>query len=105
MADQLIDLGAISVSQARENDLLPILNLFDGAVVWLNQRGMEKQWGTEPFSTSQEIHEQFMGWINRKTMFVACFNDRIVGSLALNPEAPSYIANRWERFPSSAFYL
>jgi hypothetical protein len=80
MADQLIDLGAISVSQARKDDLLPVLSLFDEAVVWLNQRGIEKQWGTEPFSTSPQIQEQFMGWINRETMFVARLGDRIVGS-------------------------
>jgi hypothetical protein len=76
MVDQLIDLGAISVSQARKDGLLLILHLFDEAVVWLNQRGMEKQWGTEPFSTSPQIHEE--GWINRQTMFVARLNDRIV---------------------------
>jgi GNAT superfamily N-acetyltransferase len=105
MADQLIDLGAISVSQARKDDLLPVLSLFDEAVVWLNQRGIKKQWGTEPFSTSPHIHEQFMGWINREAMFVARLNDHIVGSLALNPAALSYIASRWESFPSSAFYL
>jgi hypothetical protein len=40
MADHLVDLGAISVSQARKDDLLPILSLFDEAVVWLNQRGI-----------------------------------------------------------------
>lgn len=105
MADQRIDLGAISVSRASKDDLLPILHLFDEAVVWLNQRGMEKQWGAEPLSTSPQIHEQFMGWINREVMFAARLNDRIVGSLALNPMAPSYIASRWESFPSSAFYL
>jgi hypothetical protein len=49
--------------------------------------------GTEPFSTSPQIHEQFMSWIDRETMFVACLNNRIVASLALNPAAPSYIAN------------
>jgi hypothetical protein len=56
MADQRIDLGAISVSRASKDDLLPILHLFDEAVVWLNQRGMEKQWGAEPLSTSPQIH-------------------------------------------------
>jgi GNAT superfamily N-acetyltransferase len=105
MIDQPINPGAISISQAREDDLLPILNLFDEAVVWLNLRGMEKQWGNKPFSASPQIHERFKGWINQETLFAAHLNDHIIGSLALNPVAPAYIANRWERFPSSAFYL
>lgn len=105
MIDQPINHGAISISRARKDDLLPILNLFDEAVVWLNLPGMEKQWGNKPFSASPQIREQFKGWINRETLFAAHLSDRIVGSLALNPDAPAYIANRWESFPSSAFYL
>lgn len=100
-----LSLRAISISQASQDDLLPILKLFDEAVIWLNQRGIEKQWGTKPFSASPQIHEQFLGWINRGTMFVARLHNGIVGSLALNPVAPPYIAKRWQSFPSSAFYL
>lgn len=95
----------ISISQAQKDDLVSILNLFDEAVVWLCQRGLEKQWGTEPFSTLPKRREQFMKWIEQEIMFVARLNERIVGSLALNPLAPWYIAARWEHFPSSAFYL
>src|SRR5260370_41657158 len=45
------------------------------------------------------------GWINQESMFVARLGERVVGSLALNPTDPSYISDRWESFPSSAFYL
>src|SRR5712664_214767 len=61
MTYQPLNPGAISISQAKIDDLLPILHLFDEAVVWLNQRSMEKQWGTEPFSASPQIYEQFLG--------------------------------------------
>ncbi|MGH2507583.1 MAG: GNAT family N-acetyltransferase [Ktedonobacteraceae bacterium] len=100
-----LSLQSISILPASQEDLLPILKLFDEAVVWLNQQGMEKQWGSKPFSTSPQINEQFLGWINQETMFVVRLHDRIIRSLALNPVAPPYIANRWESFPSSAFYL
>lgn len=109
MIDQPINHGDIYILRATKDKLLPILNLFDEAVVWLNQRGMEKQWGNKPFSASSQIHERFherfKEWIIRETLFAAHLSDRIVGSLALNPDAPAYIANRWESFPSSAFYL
>lgn len=105
MTDQSLNPGAITISQAKIDDLLSILHLFDEAIVWLNQRGLEKQWGSELFSESAQIHEQFSGWLNQGIMFVARLDDRIVGSLVLNPAAPSYISNRWESFPSSAFYL
>jgi len=105
MIDQPINHGDIYILRATKDELLPILKLFDEAVVWLNQRGMEKQWGNKPFSASPQIRERFKGWINQKTLFAAHLGDRIVGSLALNPDAPAYIANRWESFPPSAFYL
>lgn len=105
MANQLIDPGTISISQAKEDDLSAILGLFDEAVVWLNRRGIEEQWGTAPFSGRPAIRERFMDWIKQKIFFVARLNGRIVGSLVLNPVAPVYIADRWESFPASAFYL
>ena len=66
MTDQPPNPRAISISRAKIDDLLPILHLFDEAVVWLNQRGLEKQWGTEPFSASPQVREQFAGWINQE---------------------------------------
>ncbi len=105
MAERPLSSEAIAISRAKVDDLLPILHLFDEAVVWLKQRGLEKQWGSEPFSASPQMREQFRGWLNQGIMFVARLDDRIVGSLVLNPAVPSYISNRWESFPSSAFYL
>src|SRR5260370_13364010 len=105
MTYQPHDPGTISIVRARKDDLVPILHLFNEAVAWLNERGLEKQWGTRPFSALPQIYEQFMGWINREIMFVARLNDRIIGSFALNTAAPSYLAQRRKSFPSSAFYL
>ncbi len=101
----LINPETISITPASQADLLPILKLFDEAIIWLNQRGITKQWGTEPLSASTRSREQFMGWIEQGYMFIARLDSRVVGSLALNPAAPSYIASRWEHFPASAFYL
>ncbi|MGH2510147.1 MAG: GNAT family N-acetyltransferase [Ktedonobacteraceae bacterium] len=105
MTNQPNKFSAISIVPANNDDLLPILSLFDETVVWLNQRGLAGQWGTEPFSTSAKTRERFMGWIEHGAMFVARYQAGIVGTLVLNPTAPRYIADRWEHFPTSAFYL
>lgn len=105
MADQVVNPADLSIERATKEDLPPILKLFDEAVVWLNQRGIEKQWGTQPFTAHPELRERFMNWIDQEVMFVARLRERVVGSLVLNPVAPEYIAGRWESFPSSAFYL
>ena len=101
----MIRAAEVSMTPAQPGDLLPVLKLFDEAVVWLNQRGITQQWGTEPISLSPQSQAQFMGWIAQGHLFAAHLDGRIVGSLALSPTAPGYIAKRWEQFPASAFYL
>lgn len=97
--------ATISIVQAEKEDLFPILRLFDEAVIWLNQQGIQEQWGTQPFSESPRRQSQFQHWIDQQTMFVAQQDGNIIGSLALNAVAPPYVADRWETFPSSAYYL
>src|SRR5579859_6023539 len=97
--------GAISVAPATRNELFPLLKLFDETVNWLNARGLGNQWGSELFSTSLDRHKQFLQWIYTNTLFAAHLRGRVVGSLALSPVAPWYIAKRWEVFPASALYL
>ena len=82
MEKRPINPETISIVPAREDDLSSILNLFDEAIAWLNQRGITKQWGTEPISGSSRSQAQFMGWIDRGDMFVAHLDGRVVGSLS-----------------------
>lgn len=97
--------GALSVAPATRNELFPLLKLFDETVNWLNAHGLGNQWGDELFSTSLDRHRQFLQWIDAGAFFVAHLQGQVVGSLALSPAAPWYIAKRWETFPASAFYL
>lgn len=97
--------GPISVEPATRNDLFPLLQLFDQTVIWLNAHGLEKQWGDELFSTSLDRHRQFLNWIDTGHFFAARLQAQIIGSLALTPGAPWYLARRWQTFPANAFYL
>lgn len=105
MSDPPIGHGVLSRSPAAADDLPFVLHLCDEAVVWLNQRGMDRQWGTAPSSAAPRIRHQYMGWIHQGTMVVAVLAGRIVGSLALNPMTPAYVAHRWDSFPAPALYL
>lgn len=99
--------GSLSISLAVGDDLYPLLKLFDETVTWLNARGLGDQWGSELFSTSIERHQQFLQWIEAGNFFVARFQRQrqIIGSLALSPAPPWYIAKRWPVFPATALYL
>lgn len=97
--------GALSIAPASRNELFSLLKLFDETVNWLNARDLGKQWGDELFSTSLDRHRQFLQWIDAGNLFAAHFKGKIIGSLAINPTAPWYIAKRWQQFPASAFYL
>jgi GNAT superfamily N-acetyltransferase len=103
--NQSLNSGPIAVSLAQQGDLQPVLLLFDEAVVWLNQRGKAKQWGSEPFSTSPFLRDRFLHWIEQRMLFIGRLDERLAGSLVLNPAAPAYIARYQDRFPSDAFYL
>ncbi len=97
--------GTLSIEPAVRADLLPILGLFDRTVTWLNAHGLEKQWGSELFSTSLDRHRQFLNWIDIGNLFAARLHNQVVGSLALNPNAPWYLTQRWQTFPPNALYL
>ena len=97
--------NVLSVAPATRNDLFSLLKLFDETVTWLSAHGQIDQWGSELFSTSIDRHKQFLQWIDAGDFFAARVQEQIVGSLALSPTAPWYIAKRWNIFPASAFYL
>lgn len=97
--------GELSIVRATRDDLYSLLSLFDETVTWLNARGLANQWGAELFSTSLHRHKQFLDWINDGSFFIACLQNRLVGSLAINAVAPWYIIHRWKKFPASALYL
>ena len=97
--------NTIEMTLARPNDLDEILALFDEAVVWLVSHGIEKQWGTTPFSELPRMRERFIAWIGQGVLFTAYNNDQLVGTLVVSETAPAYVAHLWQSFPISALYL
>lgn len=97
--------GTLEIRIAQAQDLPEVLGLFDDAVAWLNARGVTGQWGTMPFSVSSRSQPRFMGWIGAGALFVARQDGRIVGTIALAEQPPTYAAHFWPAFPATAYYL
>jgi GNAT superfamily N-acetyltransferase len=97
--------GTLEISVAQAADLPEVLGLFDDAVAWLNARGDTGQWRTTPFSASPRSQPRFMGWIDAGALFVARQAGRVVGTVALAEQPPTYAAHFWPAFPATAYYL
>lgn len=95
----------VSTEQAHPEDLTDILKLFDQVQAWLIASGLAGQWGTEPFSESELQRERFSGWLEHGLLYALCNQDRVVGSLVINPEIPSYAKQACEQHPKQALYL
>lgn len=78
------------VETAGPEDLRKILVLFDGVQGWLVSRGLEGQWGTTPFSTSEAQRERFSKWIESGCFYVVRDSGEIVGTMVLSEQAPDY---------------
>src|SRR5258708_35820785 len=97
--------NTLEMTRARPNDVGVILALLDEAVVWLVRNGLEKQWGTTPFSELPRMRERLVAWIDQGILFTARSHDQLVGTLVVSETAPEYVAHLWQSFPTSAFYL
>ena len=71
-------------------DELPLLNLFDEAVLWLTQRGLSGQWGSEPWSQRPETRERVARLARSPGLTVAENGGEVVGALEISENSPSY---------------
>ncbi|HEY0737811.1 MAG TPA: GNAT family N-acetyltransferase [Herpetosiphonaceae bacterium] len=100
-----LDLSAIHIEPATEQDLPQILALFDAAVRWLVEQGLSDQWGTRPFSQQPAEIEDFTAWIRQGSFFVARQHAAILGTIVIVAAPPAYSAQEWNQTPRTALYL
>jgi GNAT superfamily N-acetyltransferase len=67
-----------------------LLNLFDEAVLWLTQRGLSGQWGSEPWSQRPETKERVARLAMSPGLTVAEDGGEVVGALEVSENSPSY---------------
>jgi GNAT superfamily N-acetyltransferase len=97
--------GTVQIAVGQPADLDAVLALFDAALAWLVERGITAQWGTTPFSAKAEQRGHFLSWLQSGTFFVARLGAELVGTLALSPTAPAYVASLLPAIDPAGFYL
>jgi GNAT superfamily N-acetyltransferase len=80
----------ILLRQGKVNDEHSLLGLFDEAVLWLTERGLGGQWGTEPWSERPETKERVASLATSSGLTVAEVGDELVGALEVSEVSPSY---------------
>ncbi|MFZ5817931.1 MAG: GNAT family N-acetyltransferase [Bacillota bacterium] len=98
-------LGEVQIAPATLEEIPAVLALFDESVAWLAEKGLTGQWGTTPFSQLPRMRERLVGWVERRTLFVARLAGEVVGVLSVGPEVPPYAVAEWEARPATAYYL
>lgn len=81
---------SIELRPGRIEDEQSFLELFDEAVLWLAERGLGGQWGSQPWSEQPEKKERVASLARSPGTTVAQFGIDVVGVLEVNERSPSY---------------
>ncbi|WP_328476596.1 GNAT family N-acetyltransferase [Actinoplanes sp. NBC_00393] len=88
------------IRPGRPADVPAVLDLLDGAVRWLSDRGRPGQWGTEPLSANPRLSALVNRIAADGGLHVAVHGERVVGALGFgNP--PAYV----DRAPEPELYI
>lgn len=92
----------IRIRPGGPSDVPAILDILDGAVVWMNARGNTQQWGTTPYSQKPGGVERVRGYTTEQMPYMAELDGAPVGVLVLgtgpNPQVPIPAAGEPERY-------
>ncbi|MGW5425541.1 GNAT family N-acetyltransferase [Streptomyces sp. NPDC003943] len=84
--------NGIRIRQGGTADVPAMLAIFDSAVVWLNERGITAQWGTEQFSSRPKTVETIEQLAAEGDPWIAELDGVPVGTLTLTPHPGGYVA-------------
>ncbi|MFJ7965239.1 GNAT family N-acetyltransferase [Streptomyces sp. NPDC096324] len=93
---------AIRIRPGGPADAQAVLDMLDGAVVWMNARGNTEQWGTIPYSATAGGAERVRRYLTENAPFVAEADGTPVGAMVLDtgpsPQMPIEPAGEPERY-------
>jgi GNAT superfamily N-acetyltransferase len=72
-------------------DQRSLLGLFDEAVLWLTTRGLEAQWGSEPWSERPERQKLVLEMTTNPGFTIAEIGPETVGALIISDYPPPYV--------------
>ena len=85
-------MSEIRIRPGVPGDVDVVLGLFDTAIEWLVSRGLEGQWGTEPFSGDEKRVARVRGWVDGGGLSIAELDGEPVGAIALTETCPPHVA-------------
>jgi GNAT superfamily N-acetyltransferase len=68
-----------------------LLSLFDEAVAWLSARGLEGQWGSQPWSEQPERQSLVLEMASKPGLTIAEIASDTVGALIISDSSPPYV--------------
>jgi GNAT superfamily N-acetyltransferase len=80
----------IHLRPGRIDDEQSLVELFDEAVLWLTERGLSGQWGSQLWSERPEKRERIASLAVSCGTTVAQYGNEVVGALEVNKVSPSY---------------
>lgn len=80
----------IHLRPGRIDDEQSLLRLFDEAVLWLMERGLSGQWGSQLWSERPDKRERVASLARSPGTTVAQFENEVVGALEVSEVSPSY---------------
>lgn len=75
----------VEIREGGADDIPAILAMLDGAVVWLNERGITDQWGTEPWSSRPRAVRRLHETVTEGSPWIAEIDGVPAGALTLTP--------------------
>jgi len=80
----------ILLRPGKVDDEQPLLGLFDEAVLWLTERGLSGQWGSQRWSERPETKQRVASLASSSGLTVAEVGDELIGALEVSEDSPSY---------------
>lgn len=84
-------MNAIDLRPGGPADATALLEMFDGAVAWLAERGREGQWGSVPWSHDPLRVERVHGMARHPGLVIAEIDGDVAGATILADHPPAHI--------------
>jgi GNAT superfamily N-acetyltransferase len=72
-------------------DIAAVLALGDEAVTWMNARGNTQQWGTEPWTGSQQREAVIRGWAHGGMRIAEDRDGMVLGAMVITGTPQAYV--------------
>ena len=82
---------AVQIRPGSPSDQDTLLAFFDEAVVWLANRGLSDQWGSQPWSSRPEMLASVTRLSSHGGLFIAEIGSEPVGALVISEDSPPYV--------------